>query len=83
MLHLPLPVSVSFPRRIRPFLAGLIESFHRSQTWFLVFALVCLNGFDWASFLILDIGNDAIESIPLGTRFIDGLLQSFAVRAAG
>ncbi|GAA5876158.1 hypothetical protein JCM16303_007040 [Sporobolomyces ruberrimus] len=60
-----------------------IYLFPSHQTWFLVFALVCLNGFDWASFLILDIGNDAIESIPLGTRFIDGLLQSFAVRAAG
>lgn len=54
-----------------------------SETWYLVFALVCLNGFDWASFMILDIGNDAIETIPLGTRFIDGLFQSFAVRAAG
>jgi len=33
--------------------------------------------------MILDIGNDAIESIPLGTRFLNGLFQSFAVRAAG
>ncbi|GAA5922294.1 uncharacterized protein JCM15063_003250 [Sporobolomyces koalae] len=60
-----------------------IYLFPSHQTWFLVFALFCLNGFDWASFLILDIGNDAIESIPLGTRFLDGLFQSFAVRAAG
>ncbi|GAA6063846.1 hypothetical protein JCM10212_003593 [Sporobolomyces blumeae] len=60
-----------------------IYLFPSHQTWFLVFALVCLNGVDWASFMILDIGNDAIEAIPLGTRFIDGLMQSFAVRAAG
>lgn len=33
--------------------------------------------------MILDIGNEAIESIPLGTRFLNGLFQSFAVRAAG
>ncbi|GAA5896526.1 uncharacterized protein JCM6883_006933 [Sporobolomyces salmoneus] len=60
-----------------------IYLFPSHETWYLVFALVCLNGFDWASFLILDIGNEAIEAIPLGTRFIDGLFQSFAVRAAG
>ena len=34
-------------------------------------------------FLILDIGNPEIESVPLGTRFVIGLLQALAVRAAG
>jgi hypothetical protein len=38
---------------------------------------------DWVSFLVLDIGTPAIESIPVGTRIIAGLLQSAAVRAAG
>jgi len=41
------------------------------------------SSFDWAMFLILDIGNPEIESVPLGTRFVIGLLQALAVRAAG
>ncbi|GAA5951506.1 hypothetical protein JCM21900_001587 [Sporobolomyces salmonicolor] len=60
-----------------------IYLFPSHQTWFLVFALICLNGIDWASFLILDIGNPDIESIPTGTRVLDGLFQGTAVRAAG
>ncbi|GAA5889942.1 hypothetical protein JCM5296_003656 [Sporobolomyces johnsonii] len=60
-----------------------IYLFPSHQTWFLVFALICLNGIDWASFLILDIGNPNIESIPTGVRVIDGLFQAAAVRAAG
>lgn len=38
---------------------------------------------DWFFFMVLDIGNPAIESIPLGVRFLIGLLQATAVRAAG
>jgi Trk-type K+ transport system membrane component len=38
---------------------------------------------DWFFFLVLDIGNPAIDYIPLGVRFIIGLLQAVAVRAAG
>jgi Trk-type K+ transport system membrane component len=38
---------------------------------------------DWFFFLLLDIGNEAITSIPVGVRIIDGMLQSAAVRAAG
>ncbi|GEM06129.1 potassiumion transporter [Rhodotorula toruloides] len=60
-----------------------IYLFPSHQTWFLVFMLVCLNGVDWASFLILDIGNPEIEALPTGVRVIDGLLQACAVRAAG
>ncbi|BGP12490.1 hypothetical protein JCM10213_005472 [Rhodosporidiobolus nylandii] len=60
-----------------------IYLFPSHQTWFLVFILVCLNGIDWACFLILDIGNSVIESIPTGVRVIDGLFQAFAVRASG
>lgn len=41
------------------------------------------SGTDWFFFLVLDIGNSAMESIPIGVRFIDGLLQAAAVRAAG
>ena len=38
---------------------------------------------DWFFFLVLDIGNPEIDSIPFGTRFLLGLLQATAVRAAG
>lgn len=33
--------------------------------------------------MVLDIGNPAIDYLPLGVRFADGLLQAVAVRAAG
>jgi Trk-type K+ transport system membrane component len=38
---------------------------------------------DWFFFMVLDIGNPAVEVVPLGTRFVIGLLQATAVRAAG
>jgi Trk-type K+ transport system membrane component len=38
---------------------------------------------DWFFFLLLDLGNKAIDSIPVGVRVIDGMLQAAAVRAAG
>jgi Trk-type K+ transport system membrane component len=38
---------------------------------------------DWFFFMVLDIGNPDIESIPLNVRFANGLLQAIAVRAAG
>ncbi|SCZ90322.1 BZ3500_MvSof-1268-A1-R1_Chr1-3g01916 [Microbotryum saponariae] len=60
-----------------------IYLFPSHQTWFLVFVLVILNSIDWISFIVLDIGNTEIERLPVGTRIIDGLLQAFAVRAAG
>jgi len=33
--------------------------------------------------MVLDIGNPEMETIPLGVKFISGLLQAIAVRAAG
>jgi Trk-type K+ transport system membrane component len=38
---------------------------------------------DWFFLLILDIGNTAIEEIPLGARILDGLMQAVSVKAAG
>ena len=38
---------------------------------------------DWFFFLVLDIGTQAIEAIPVGVRVLLGLLQATAVRAAG
>lgn len=53
------------------------------QTWFLLTILVIMNFTDWFCFLVLDIGNPDIDSIPLGTRVVAGLYQAIAVRAAG
>ncbi|KAJ8519867.1 hypothetical protein ONZ45_g3214 [Pleurotus djamor] len=57
--------------------------FPAHQTWFLLTVVVSLTFTDWLLFLVLDIGNGAIESIPVGTRIINGLLQAASVRAAG
>ncbi|KAI0776245.1 cation transport protein-domain-containing protein [Trametes elegans] len=57
--------------------------FPSHQTWFLLTILFALNATDWFFFLVLDIGNPAIVNISLGVRFIIGLLQATAVRAAG
>ncbi|VDC02697.1 unnamed protein product [Peniophora sp. CBMAI 1063] len=60
-----------------------IYLFPSHQTWFLFLVLVGLNLTDWVCFLVLDIGNEEIDKIPVGTRMADGMLQAFAVRAAG
>ncbi|KAJ7668683.1 cation transport protein-domain-containing protein [Mycena polygramma] len=60
-----------------------IYLFPSHQTWFLLTVVLALNMTDWFFFMVLDIGNPALESIPLNVRFIIGLLQAIAVRAAG
>ncbi|KAJ7503005.1 cation transport protein-domain-containing protein [Mycena galericulata] len=60
-----------------------IYLFPSHQTWFLLTVVLTLNLTDWFCFMVLDIGNPAIEAIPLNVRFIIGLLQAIAVRAAG
>ncbi|KAJ7496885.1 cation transport protein-domain-containing protein [Mycena latifolia] len=60
-----------------------IYLFPSHQTWFLLTVVLTLNLTDWFFFMVLDIGNPAIETIPLNVRFIIGLLQAIAVRAAG
>ncbi|KAI9568878.1 cation transport protein-domain-containing protein [Boletus coccyginus] len=57
--------------------------FPSHQTWFLLSVLVLLNSVDFFCFMVFDIGNPEIESIPLGTRFVAGILQATDVRAAG
>ncbi|KAI5982488.1 TrkH-domain-containing protein [Pisolithus albus] len=57
--------------------------FPSHQTWFLLTVLLVLNVSDWLCFLILDIGNSAITSIPVGTRIVAGLYQAVAVRSGG
>lgn len=57
--------------------------FPSHQTWFLLTVVIILTLIDWVSFLLLDIGNPEIDSIPVGHRILDGLVQSASVRAAG
>ncbi|KZT72263.1 hypothetical protein DAEQUDRAFT_26204 [Daedalea quercina L-15889] len=57
--------------------------FPSHQTWFLLTVLLGLNLTDWFCFLVLDLGNPTIMSIPPGVRVVIGTLQACAVRAAG
>ena len=49
--------------------------FPTSATWWLVGVLSILNFSDLFFFLILDLGNKYIGSIPVGYRILDGLFQ--------
>lgn len=60
-----------------------IYLFPSHQTWFLLTVVVGLTMTDFISYIILDIGNEALNMIPTGTRILDGFMQSIAVRAAG
>lgn len=57
--------------------------FPSAQTWWLVCAVVMLNGIDWMGFELLNIGNPTTQSIPPHFRVLDGLFQAFAVRSGG
>ncbi|CAK3950479.1 high-affinity potassium transport -like [Lecanosticta acicola] len=58
--------------------------FPSRHTWWLLVAVVTLNGVDWAAFEILNIGNLQFEKLnSVGVRVIDGLFQAFAVRSGG
>ena len=57
--------------------------FPSTHTWWLLGTIVCLNGVDWIAFEVLNIGNEAITSLPGGVRAIDGLFQALAVRSGG
>ncbi|KAF2494101.1 hypothetical protein BU16DRAFT_591035 [Lophium mytilinum] len=57
--------------------------FPSQHTWWLLVSVVALNGIDWLAFEVLNIGNDAITSLPAGMEVIDGLFQALAVRSGG
>ncbi|WPH04979.1 Hypothetical protein R9X50_00787700 [Acrodontium crateriforme] len=58
--------------------------FPAQHTWWLLVAVIVLNGIDWAAFEILNIGNVTLnDSLSVGLRVIDGLFQAFAVRSGG
>ncbi|EME82717.1 uncharacterized protein MYCFIDRAFT_203372 [Pseudocercospora fijiensis CIRAD86] len=57
--------------------------FPSRHTWWLLASVVALNLIDWIGFEVINIGNKAIEQLPLGVLVIDGLFQAFAVRSGG
>ncbi|KAK5130859.1 hypothetical protein LTR08_001631 [Meristemomyces frigidus] len=58
--------------------------FPAQHTWWLLFAVITLNGVDWAAFEILNLNNRALyDALPERYRVIDGLFQAFAVRSGG
>lgn len=61
---------LQYPRRVYTHL------FPARLNWWLVFMLVLLNSVDWVAFELLNLGNPAIEGIPLGSRVLDGLFQA-------
>ncbi|WEW56214.1 low affinity potassium transporter [Emydomyces testavorans] len=57
--------------------------FPSSATWWLFWVLVMLNGTDLILFIILDLNDRVVSSIPGGIRFVDGLFQAVTTRTAG
>jgi hypothetical protein len=78
MFHLPVP----FPSDMVSVDCAVVPKVN-SYCWDGLSADIGDSLTDWFFFMVLDIGNPAIESIPLGTRFMAGILQAVAVRAAG
>ncbi|KAH8982284.1 TrkH-domain-containing protein, partial [Lactarius akahatsu] len=60
-----------------------IYLFPSRQTWFLLTVLVILNFTDWFLFLVLNIGIPVFDAVPVGRRFLLGLVQAVSVRFAG
>ncbi|KAE8343611.1 cation transport protein-domain-containing protein [Aspergillus arachidicola] len=57
--------------------------FPSRHTWWLLCAVLVLNGLDWAAFEVLNIDNPSINRIPPGPRALDGLFQALCVRTGG
>ena len=57
--------------------------FPRGATWWLFSILCVLNGLDIIFFIILDLKDPAVTSLPPGLRFVNGLFQAASTRTAG
>lgn len=57
--------------------------FPSSATWWLFGFLLILNLLDLFFFIVLDLGDSYVSSIPVGYRILDGLFQAIATRTAG
>ncbi|KAJ2898345.1 hypothetical protein MKZ38_003973 [Zalerion maritima] len=76
-LRATLEFILKYPRRV------YTNLFPGRATWWLLFMLIWLNGVDWVAFIVMNIGNKALEAIPAGYRALDGLFQALAVRSGG
>ncbi|KAF2403041.1 hypothetical protein EJ06DRAFT_454849, partial [Trichodelitschia bisporula] len=57
--------------------------FPRKATWWLFGVLVLLNGLDLIFFVLLDLKDPVVTSLPPGFQFLDGLFQAASTRTAG
>jgi potassium uptake Trk family protein len=57
--------------------------FPQKATWWLFGVLVFLNAVDLIFFVLLDIHDDTVTSLPGGIQFLDGLFQAASTRTAG
>lgn len=57
--------------------------FPSKANWWLFWVLILLNGIDLIFFVILDLKDPTVTSLPPGFRFLDGLFQAAATRTAG
>ena len=57
--------------------------FPSSATWVLFGILIALNGLDLIFFIILDINDPTVDSIPPGLRVLAGLFQAVSTRTSG
>ncbi|KAH4598691.1 potassium transporter [Parastagonospora nodorum] len=57
--------------------------FPSKANWWLFWVLIGLNGIDLIFFIILDLNDTTVTSLPPGFRFLAGLFQAAATRTAG
>lgn len=57
--------------------------FPSRATWWLFWILVLLNGIDLVFFIILDLNDSVVTSLPPGYRVLDGWFQAVSTRTAG
>lgn len=57
--------------------------FPARATWILFGILIILNGIDLVFFVILDLHDDTVTSLPAAFQFLDGLFQAVSTRTSG
>jgi Trk-type K+ transport system membrane component len=57
--------------------------FPQKATWWLFGVLVLLNAVDLIFFVLLDLHDTVVTSLPAGFQFLDGLFQAASTRTAG
>jgi Trk-type K+ transport system membrane component len=57
--------------------------FPSKANWWLFWVLIGLTGIDLIFFIILDLNDPTVISLPPGFRFLDGLFQAASTRTAG